>query len=262
MCHQFFYEQAAKVSWTMDDLQKIFTNPPVEKFLMDPPQMPPGMVFPKTLILNLGGTLVTSDYEFGVGFQYRKRPHLKMFLDRVSKGYEVVIFGDEETTMIYDVGQALDPEHKIFSGMLGHEHTSVKGNKLIKDLSYMNRDVKKCLVIDCSDEHFLDIHQGNVLKIPKWDGDKSDHALLDLIPFLEHLADPRHKIEEELRTYTRDRTSEEFNKMQRARLTMINKQRDSGFSGMLGKLKTSSGPSHTDDEEFNVNTGFQSNFRS
>ena len=67
------------------------------------------MAFPKTLILNLSGTLVTSQYEFGTGFQYRKRPHLDMFLDRMSRMYEVVVFGDEETTMIHDVCQAIDP---------------------------------------------------------------------------------------------------------------------------------------------------------
>ena len=53
---------------------------------------------------------------------------------------------------------------RIFSGMLGHEHTLLKDGRCIKDLSYMNRDIEKIIVIDVSDEKIA-LHKDNVLKI-------------------------------------------------------------------------------------------------
>ena len=87
---------ARRVDFFVYDLKILLTRPPVEKLLPDRPPLPPGAAYPKTLVLNLRGTLIHSEYKFGTGFEILKRPGLSVFLQRMSKYYEIVIFGDEE----------------------------------------------------------------------------------------------------------------------------------------------------------------------
>lgn len=56
-----------------------------------------------------------------------------------------------------------------------------------QDLSYLNRDLKKVLVID-TDPHHVKHQPENAIILPKWTGDPSDQTLVQLIPFLEYLA--------------------------------------------------------------------------
>lgn len=53
---------ARKADYFIYDMQILLTRPPVEKLLPDRPDFP-GIVFPKTLILNLRGTIVHSEYK-------------------------------------------------------------------------------------------------------------------------------------------------------------------------------------------------------
>lgn len=70
----------------------------------------------------------------------------------MSKIYEVVIFGDEESGIVNDICEALDPQYQMIAGRLGRESTLLKNGKYIKDLSYMNRPIKDIVYIDFSDE--------------------------------------------------------------------------------------------------------------
>jgi TFIIF-interacting CTD phosphatase-like protein len=47
--------------------------------------------------LNLRGLLLSQEYKFGVGYEILKRPGLSVFLQRMSRYYEIVIFGDEDS---------------------------------------------------------------------------------------------------------------------------------------------------------------------
>ena len=69
-----------------------------------------------------------------------------------------------------DICEALDPNYQIIMGRFGRESTLLKNGKYIKDLSYMNRDIKDILYIDF-DESKADFHKENVLILPRWDGD-------------------------------------------------------------------------------------------
>ena len=63
----------------------------------------------KVLVLNLSGTLVHTEYKLGVGFEVLKRPGLSVFLQRMARNYELVIFGDQEQGFIMEICEALDP---------------------------------------------------------------------------------------------------------------------------------------------------------
>jgi import inner membrane translocase subunit TIM50 len=64
-----FLELALFADWHLYNIRLMFTRPPVEKLLQDRPPLPPGAAYPKTLVLNLRGTLIHSEYKFGVGFE-------------------------------------------------------------------------------------------------------------------------------------------------------------------------------------------------
>jgi import inner membrane translocase subunit TIM50 len=182
------------------------------------------------------GTLVHSEYKFGTGFEIIKRPGLSVFLQRISRFYEIVVFGDEESAIINDICEALDPNYSMIAGRLGRESTLLKNGNYIKDLSYLNRPIKNILVVDFTDEK-CEFHKENVLKIPHWNGDKDDRELYDLMPFLESLAmDPRVDVRRELDKYGRDNVGQKFKEVREAQRQMILQQREKGISGVFGSL--------------------------
>lgn len=80
LVHPYLLNKATAFDWFIYDLRLMLTRPPVEKLLPDRPPAPPGAVYPKTLVLNLRGTLIHSEYKFGTGFEVLKRPGLSVFL--------------------------------------------------------------------------------------------------------------------------------------------------------------------------------------
>jgi len=64
-------------------VQDFFTKPPLKKLLADVPSFIPEMEVPKTLVLNLSGTIIHTDYVFGKGVEVVKRPGLTQFLRKL-----------------------------------------------------------------------------------------------------------------------------------------------------------------------------------
>jgi import inner membrane translocase subunit TIM50 len=105
---------------------------------------------PKTLVLNVTGTLLDTEYVFGKGLIVHKRPGLHNFLKKMSQLYEVVVFSDDDSMLLTTLIPSLDPRRQIISGCFGHECMVFSRGKYIKDLKYLNRDLKKVIVIDKS----------------------------------------------------------------------------------------------------------------
>ena len=55
-----------------------------------------------------------------------------------------------------------------------------------QDLSYLNRDLSKVVIIDTNAEH-VRAQPENAIILPKWTGDPQDKDLIALIPFLEYI---------------------------------------------------------------------------
>jgi len=72
----------------------------------------------------------------------------------------------------------------MIQGRLGRESTLLKNGVYVKDLSYMNRNIKEIIYIDSTDEKVM-FHKGNCIILPRWEGDSSDRELYDILPFLE-----------------------------------------------------------------------------
>mmetsp|Transcript_8168 Transcript_8168/g.7249 ORF Transcript_8168/g.7249 Transcript_8168/m.7249 type:complete len:152 (+) Transcript_8168:743-1198(+) len=124
---------------------------------------------------------------------------------------------------------------QMIGGRLGHESTLLKDGRYIKDLSYMNRDIKDIVCVDFDPQKFY-YHQDNVIKISQWEGETEDRELIDLIPFLEHMAAPGLDVRHELKKYGNENPSVKFNEIQSLRRDMIQQKRQTGLGGMMNKF--------------------------
>jgi len=163
---------------------------------------------------------VHSEYKLGQGFEIVKRPGLSVFLQRLSRNYEIVLFGDMDKSFIEEIGLALDPNMMMFGGFLGRESTIVKDGKYIKDFSYLGRPIKDVVYVDFTDE-IAPYHKANTVILPEFDGDPDDRALYDIMPFLDSLGQKPVDIRDELKRYGNTNTAETFQRMQWQRKEMI-----------------------------------------
>ncbi|CAJ0766419.1 18472_t:CDS:10 [Entrophospora sp. SA101] len=132
------------------DLFHFFTEPPSDKLLPDKDvtNSPP-----LTLVINLDQTLIYSSWDREHGWRTAKRPGLDFFLFVISNLYEVVFFTSQ-------------PSH---------------------DVSKLNRDISKVIIMDSNPDSYS-LQPENAITVPPWKGDPNDTFLIDIIPFLECLA--------------------------------------------------------------------------
>lgn len=99
--------------------------------------------------------------------------------------YEVVVFTNQLNSYADPILDRLDPNGYV-THRLYRAETHYKKGVHIKDLSVMNRDLARVVVVD-RDERHVSLQPENALIIPEWIDDPADTTLLDLIPFLEAL---------------------------------------------------------------------------
>lgn len=161
-----------------------FQEPPFPDLLPPPP--PPPYQRPLTLVITLEDLLVHSEWSQQYGWRTAKRPGCDYFLGYLSQYYEIVLFSSNYMMYSDRICEKLDPVHAFISYNLFKEHCVYKDGIHIKDLSKMNRDVGKVVMID-TDPNSYKLQPENAIPAKPWDG-KPDDGLLQLIPFLEYLA--------------------------------------------------------------------------
>lgn len=98
--------------------------------------------------------------------------------------FEVVLFTREPFLSGAPIVSSLDPQQNIHFKLF-RESTKFINNNYVKDLSYMNRDLSKIIVIDW-DENAYQLHPRNALhRLKKWEGDDNDTDLVHLASFLK-----------------------------------------------------------------------------
>lgn len=122
---------------------------------------------PKTLVLNLTGTLVKSEYIFGKGNKTIVRPGLDTFLQRLASKYEIVIFAEEDLGFMTNSLNSVDPKHRYITNAFGKESMVWRNGSYVKDLKYLNRDLKKIIVIDRSKEN-VKSQPENLILLPEF----------------------------------------------------------------------------------------------
>jgi len=128
--------------------------------------------------INVGGVLST--------FFVRKRPHVDLFLEKVSEMFEVIVFTASISSYANAVIDKLDPKGLI-SRRFYRQSCVNKAGSYIKDLQIICKDLSKIVIIDNSPVAFS-CNKENGIPIEDWLGSNpQDQALLNLIPLLEEL---------------------------------------------------------------------------
>jgi len=121
------------------------------------------------------------------GWRFRKRPGVQQFLKALTLPlFEIVIYTHENGFSSSPVVDGLDPEGFIMYRLYRDATKYMKGTH-VKDLSKLNRDITKVILVDCSNKTSV-LQPRNSLVLKKWEGDPKDTDLLELIPFFHTIA--------------------------------------------------------------------------
>ena len=143
------------------------------------------LLHPKTLVLNVTGTLLETEYVFGKGLIVKKRPGLNQFLKKLSPLYEIVLFSNDDSMLLETLIPSIDPRQQYIHGYFGKECMVFSHGHYIKDLKYLNRDLRNVIVVDVSKD-VVAKHKENVITLSQFKGDNdSDRELFHLSMLLE-----------------------------------------------------------------------------
>lgn len=191
-----------------------FNAPVWDKLLPDPLPFP--YQRPYTLVVELDELLVHSHWTREHGWRTAKRPGLDVFLGYLSQFWEIVIYTSQPAYAVSPIIEKLDPDRRWIAYTLFRESCrTMPDGTMIKDLSRLNRDLSKVLVLDTKPDGFSQ-HQDNGIVIRKWNGRKDDRELIDLLPFLEAIgiyAIP--DVRSTVKVYAGVHVPTEYNKRQR-----------------------------------------------
>ncbi|KAL9666319.1 hypothetical protein QQ045_000647 [Rhodiola kirilowii] len=156
-----------------------------------------------TLVLDLDETLIHSSFEhcddadftFPVFFDMkehtvyvRQRPYLSVFLEKVSKMFEIVVFTASQSIYAKQLLDILDPVGNIISRRFYRESCNFSDGCYTKDLTILGVDLAKVAIIDNTPEVFQ-LQVNNGIPIKSWFNDPSDRELITLLPLLETIVD-------------------------------------------------------------------------
>ncbi|KAJ5185921.1 NLI interacting factor [Penicillium cf. griseofulvum] len=141
---------------------------------------------PTTTSLSPGGPQTTLGPQHPILYYVHKRPHCDEFLRKVSKWYKLVIFTASVQEYADPVIDWLESERKYFQGRLYRQHCTFRNGAYIKDLSSVEPDLSKVMILDNSPMSYI-FHEDNAIPIEGWINDPTDNGLLHLIPMLEAL---------------------------------------------------------------------------
>ncbi|XP_014676292.1 PREDICTED: mitochondrial import inner membrane translocase subunit TIM50-like [Priapulus caudatus] len=166
--------------------EKMIREPSRDKLLPDPLTEP--YYQPKyTLVLEMTGILVHPDWTYGTGWRFKKRPGIDYFLQQVGPPlFEVVIYTQEQGFTAFPIIDSLDPQGYIMYRLFRDATRYIKGHH-VKDLSCLNRDMSKVIVVDWN-SHAISLQPRNALQLKKWGGNDDDRTLFDLGAFLRTIA--------------------------------------------------------------------------
>jgi RNA polymerase II subunit A small phosphatase-like protein len=156
----------------------------------------------KTLVLDLDETLVHSgfipfncpsdlvikieqDNDFH-DIHVLVRPHVEVFLEKMSKKFELVIFTASISNYANPLLNLIDKMGYV-PFRLFREHCTLINTAFVKDLTRLGRDLKDIIILD-NNPLAYSLNQYNGFPIKSWFDDKNDDELLKIIPILEFLS--------------------------------------------------------------------------
>ncbi|GFN87019.1 mitochondrial import inner membrane translocase subunit tim50 [Plakobranchus ocellatus] len=170
----------------MNVFKKKIQDPSREQLLPDPLKYP-YIQPPYTLVIELTGVLIHPDWTYSTGWRFKKRPGIDYFLQQVGPPlFEVVIYSQEAGMTADPLVNHLDPQGYIMY-RLYRDATRYMDGKHVKDLSCLNREMSRIIMLDCSKDA-VSLQPRNSLVLQKWVGEDEDRKLIDLAHFLKTIA--------------------------------------------------------------------------
>ncbi|KAI8845263.1 HAD-like domain-containing protein [Chytriomyces cf. hyalinus JEL632] len=163
---------------------KSVVEPPSVKLLPDP--LPEPYQRPYTLCLELNDSLVHLVWDKDFGWRIATRPGVNQFISYLSRYFEIVIFTTSQNFVAQPVIETLDPYHYVMYSLY-RDSTRLMGIKHVKDLSCLNRDLGKVIVVDTDPENFQ-LQPENGIELKAWKGEEGDIELSKLMKLLEEMA--------------------------------------------------------------------------
>lgn len=178
---QYFYRTLKE----LDYYKRLIREPSRDKLLPDVMKYPYYQP-PYTLVLELTDVLVHPEWTYQTGWRFKKRPGVDYFLESLHGMYEVVIYTAEQGMTVFPILEALDPKNYI-SYKLVRDATHFVDGSHVKSLGKLNRELSKVIVIDWNQDN-VKFHKENLLHLPRWTGNDDDTTLVDLVSFLQTIA--------------------------------------------------------------------------
>ncbi|XP_077696671.1 mitochondrial import inner membrane translocase subunit TIM50 isoform X2 [Eretmochelys imbricata] len=167
------------------DYRQMIIEPTSPKLLPDPLKEPYYQP-PYTLVIELTDVLLHPEWSLVTGWRFKKRPGIDSLFQQLAPHYEIVIFTSETGMTAFPLIDSVDP-HGFISYRLFRDATRYMDGHHVKDISCLNRDPAKVVVVDCKKEAFH-LQPFNGMALKKWDGSSDDRALFDLAAFLKTIA--------------------------------------------------------------------------
>lgn len=183
----------AKLSRAVGLTEKIeeYAKPSRTKLLPDwnqIPNIPPDFPAPPTLVIDLENTLVSSTWDRKFGWRHAKRPGVDKFLATMSQYYEIVIFTPSPDGLAAPVIDSLDPKGFAMH-RLHREATNYHNGVHCKDLSWLNRPMRKIIALDDEPEA-LQFQPENLIRVKPFDdpSNQDDTTLERITPLLVEIS--------------------------------------------------------------------------
>ncbi|XP_068854410.1 mitochondrial import inner membrane translocase subunit TIM50 isoform X1 [Aphelocoma coerulescens] len=167
------------------DYRQMIIEPTSPKLLPDPLREPYYQP-PYTLVIELTGVLLHPEWSLVTGWRFKKRPGIEHLLQQLAPLYEIVVFTSETGMTAFPLIDSIDP-HGFVSYRLFRDATRYMDGHHVKDISCLNRDPARVVVVDWRRDSFR-LQPYNGLALPRWDGGSEDRALYDLAAFLKTIA--------------------------------------------------------------------------
>ncbi|MEQ2306243.1 Mitochondrial import inner membrane translocase subunit TIM50 [Ameca splendens] len=167
------------------DYRQMIIEPTSPKLLPDPLKEPYYQP-PYTLVLELTDVLLHPEWSLSTGWRFKKRPGIDYLFQQLAPLYEIVIFTAETGMTAYPLIDSIDPQGFVMYRLFRDATRYMEGHH-VKDVSCLNRDTSKVIVVDCKREAFQ-LQPFNGMALRKWDGNSDDRTLYDLANFLKTIA--------------------------------------------------------------------------
>ncbi|XP_025917533.1 mitochondrial import inner membrane translocase subunit TIM50 [Apteryx mantelli] len=159
---------------------------PTSPKLLPDPLREPYYQPPYTLVIELTDVLLHPEWSLVTGWRFKKRPGIESLFQQLAPLYEIVVFTSETGMTAFPLIDSVDP-HGFVSYRLFRDATRYMDGHHVKDISCLNRDPAKVVVVDCRKEAFC-LQPYNGLALARWDGNSDDRTLYDLAAFLKTIA--------------------------------------------------------------------------